>query len=93
MILVGLDGLAGGLAARAVPDEVVVLLHADDEAQLPQFVAQGFYAVGLLDFQRLQSVEVERDAFGDAGGDDGLHEVGGVHEVVIETWHHTIVLA
>ena len=59
VILIRVDGLESRLAASVIPNQFAVILTADEEAHLTEFVLQSLYAVGLLNLQARQSREME----------------------------------
>ena len=66
----------------------------DDIAHFrPVPVLQCLYAVGLLDFQRLQTSETEGHTHCATGADEGLGQVGGVDEVILQAYHPVSALA
>ena len=95
MVVVGLYGHRGchRVAALTVPCQLTTIDVAQHESQFRQLTLQGRDAVGLLDSQCLQSCEMEGYAQGTAGDDDGLCQVGGIDEVIVQSRHAVSVLS
>lgn len=59
VVVVGVEGFPRGITVSAFPNEFPVVVISDHHTDFPQFCLHGFDAVGLLDFQRAQSREIE----------------------------------
>ena len=84
MVAVGIEGFPSGFAPTAFPYQLNVVVVADHHSHLLQLGLHSLDAVGLLDFQRAETRETERDSKGCAGHNEGLRQVGTIGEVVVE---------
>ena len=85
MVLIGIDALfVRWCAALAIPIEFAVVGIVNHVAQLLHLTLQGFNAVGLLDFQGGQALEVEGDIECGTGHHEGLRQVGSIHKVILQ---------